>query len=171
MWTAVQSAVIWGIALVLVPVMIVAIEAKLGMAGFDFPGRPVIAVVLLVLSSALNLLTGSILASRGEGTPLPLACPRALVMTGPYRIVRNPMAVAGIGQGIGVALLLGSWLVLVYALLGAIAWHVLIRPAEEHDLLTRFGHPYEEYRRVVPLWRPRIGSSKPTRRAPEPSNR
>jgi protein-S-isoprenylcysteine O-methyltransferase Ste14 len=34
-----------------------------------------------------------------------------LVVVGPYRIVRNPMAVAGALQTIGVGLWVGSWAV------------------------------------------------------------
>jgi protein-S-isoprenylcysteine O-methyltransferase Ste14 len=61
------------------------------------------------------------------------------VLAGPYRHVRNPMAVAGIAQGVAVALWLGSWAVLLYAVSGALLWHMAIRSAEERDLAERFG--------------------------------
>jgi protein-S-isoprenylcysteine O-methyltransferase Ste14 len=66
------------------------------------------------------------------------------------------MAVAGIGQGVAVALWLGSWVVLLYALAGAVLWHVAIRPAEERDLAARFGSAYRAYRSAVRLWLPRL---------------
>jgi protein-S-isoprenylcysteine O-methyltransferase Ste14 len=65
------------------------------------------------------------------------------------------MAVAGILQGIAVGVWLGSLGVLGYALAGAVLWHLVARPAEERDLLRRFGPAYEQYRAAVPLWWPR----------------
>ena len=145
----------WGLALAVGPALLVAAERRVGVRGFDFPGRWGVALGVFVACSALNVASGAVLAVRGRGTPLPVACPRALVVAGPYRYVRNPMAVAGIGQGVAVALGLGSWLVLLYALAGAVIWHVAVRPAEERDLAARFGRAYTTYRRAVPLWRAR----------------
>jgi protein-S-isoprenylcysteine O-methyltransferase Ste14 len=80
--------------------------------------------------------------------------PRELVVEGPYRFLRNPMAVAGLGQASAVGLWLGSWSVLAYVLAGGVIWHILVRPVEEADLARRFGPPYEAYRRSTPLWIP-----------------
>jgi protein-S-isoprenylcysteine O-methyltransferase Ste14 len=154
LWTVAQSAVIWAAALVVAPALIVSFERANRVPTFGFPGRGALGLALLAAFTALNLWTGAVLAVRGRGTPLPLACPRALVVTGPYRYVRNPMAVAGLGQGLGVAVFLGSWGVVAYVAAGAILWHVAIRPAEERDLTARFGDAYGEYRAAVPLWRP-----------------
>ena len=115
-----------------------------------------LAIALFVAASALNLTTGALLATIGRGTPLPLACPQTLVLSGPYKYVRNPMAVAGISQGLAVAIWLGSWSVLAYSFAGGVFWHTVLRPPEERDLLARFGTSYESYRRAVPLWRPRL---------------
>jgi protein-S-isoprenylcysteine O-methyltransferase Ste14 len=146
---------VWGLALAVGPALLAAAERRVGVPGFDFPGRWGVALGVFVACSALNVASGAVLAVCGRGTPLPVACPRALVVAGPYRYVRNPMAVAGIGQGVAVALGLGSWLVLLYALAGAVIWHVAVRPAEERDLAARFGRAYTAYRRAVPLWRAR----------------
>ena len=155
LWTAAQSVVIWGLALAVGPALLVGLERQLGVTGLRFAPHPIVAIVLFVACSALNLSAGVALAARGHGTPLPMACPRDLVVAGPYRHVRNPMAVAGIGQGIAVAVWLGSWIVLLYAAAGAVLWHVAIRPAEERDLAARFGSAYEAYRSAVLLWWPR----------------
>lgn len=65
-------------------------------------------------------------------------------------------AVAGIGQGIAVGLLGQSWLVIAYALAGAVLWHLLVRPEEEGDLAARFGADYARYRAQVRCWVPRL---------------
>jgi protein-S-isoprenylcysteine O-methyltransferase Ste14 len=155
LWTAAQSVAVWGLALVVGPAVLTTVGRRLGVPGFAFAGQMHIALVLFGAASALNLASGGVLAARGRGTPLPMACPRALVRTGPYLYVRNPMAVAGIGQGVAVGVALGSWLVLLYALAGALLWHFAVRPVEERDLAERFGGAYAEYRQAVPLWWPR----------------
>src|SRR5699024_8772762 len=63
---------------------------------------------------------------------------------GPYAFVRNPMAIAGIAQGVWMGLLIASWLVPVYAVIGSLLWNWLIRPHEGADLHGRFGTAYRE---------------------------
>ena len=40
------------------------------------------------------------MAVTGRGTPLPFDAARDLVVSGPYRLVRNPMVVAGLTQSL-----------------------------------------------------------------------
>ena len=77
-----------------------------------------------------------------------------LAITGPYRSVRNPMALAGLLQTVGVGLVVGSWMVCAIAVAGAVVWNVFIRPAEEADLAARFGEPYRRYAEHVRCWIP-----------------
>lgn len=154
--TFLQCFIVWGATLAVGPWFVLRAEAAFGVAGFVFDGQLTLAVLLFVGFSGLNLASGALLAVRGEGTPLPLECPRRLVIAGPYRVLRNPMAVAGLGQGLAVALGLGSWGVIAYVIAGGLFWHALLRPAEERDLAARFGESYVQYRRTVPLWIPRL---------------
>ena len=150
-----QSAVVWSLALVAGPALLLALQRAFGPDRVDALHHPVAAALLFLACSSLNIATGVVLAKNGQGTPLPVACPRELVVSGPYGYVRNPMAIAGIGQAIAIALWFGAVLVLLYAITGAIAWHVIVRPLEERDLQFRFGHAYDAYRVAVPLWWPR----------------
>ena len=84
----------------------------------------------------------------------PAATARNLVVVGPYRFVRNPMAVAGALQTVGVGLWRGSWIVIVSSITGALIWNTFIRPEEEADLAARFGDDYDAYRAVVRCWIP-----------------
>ena len=156
LWTGAQCVVVWGMTLVVLPLLLVEVERRLDIPSFSFSGQRAVAVALFIAASALNLTTGAILATIGRGTPLPLASPQTLVLTGPYRLLRNPMALAGIAQGVAVAVWLGSWTVLLYSFAGAAFWHLVLRPAEERDLIARFGTSYESYRQAVPLWCPRL---------------
>jgi protein-S-isoprenylcysteine O-methyltransferase Ste14 len=98
---------------------------------------------------------------------VPFAAARNLVVRGPYRFVRNPMAVSACMQLLGIAVALGSPLVLVLTLLSGIGWHTVIRPAEERDLSRRFGAQYDSYRREVRTWTPRLRPYEQGKRGPD----
>jgi protein-S-isoprenylcysteine O-methyltransferase Ste14 len=97
---------------------------------------------------------------EGHGTPAPFAPPRRLVVSGPYRWVRNPGYVAAVTMIAGEALVLGSVAVLAYAALVWLACHALVVGYEEPTLLTTFGDDYAAYRRRVPRWVPRIPTAR-----------
>ncbi|MCY2982034.1 MAG: hypothetical protein NTY15_00160 [Planctomycetota bacterium] len=44
--------------------------------------------------------------------------------------------------------------ILIYSVLGALVWHLVVRPSEERDMSQRFGEPHEVYRRQVSCWMP-----------------
>ena len=153
--TGVQLAVFWGLFLGVFPAIIVWFERRWDSA-LPLPANTVIAGVLIFLAaSALGLWSAATMASLGDGTPLPSATARRLVIAGPYRFVRDPMAVAGIVQGVAVGLTHGSWLVVVWALCGSLVWNSIVRPIEERDLEDRFGDDFRAYRDVVSCWVPR----------------
>jgi hypothetical protein len=115
----------------------------------------VLGVALLAFSSVIGVWSARAIANFGSGTPLPGQMANHLVTRGPYSFVRNPMAIAGIVQGVSMGVLIGSWLVVVYALVGSLLWNWLIRPHEEADLYERFGDEYREYADRVYCWWPR----------------
>ena len=107
-------------------------------------------------ASARGVWSAVVMSTLGNGTPLPAAMPNSLVIAGPYRWVRNPMAISGIVQGVAVGLILSSWLVIVYAVAGSLLWNYAIRPHEEADLEGRFGAEFRRYRDAVRCWLPRV---------------
>lgn len=154
--TLAQLAVFWGLFLVALPAVIAFMEERWRVSvELPLPVRAGGAVVL-VLGSALGVWSARAMATRGEGTPLPSHMANRLVVSGPYRYVRNPMAVSGIAQGVAIGLLLSSWLVVVYAVIGSLVWNWVVRPHEEADLAERFGDEFERYRADVRCWLPRI---------------
>lgn len=152
----IQLVVFWSTFFLLIPVVLVAVERRLGIEvpALGGAGWTIAGTVVFLLGSGAGLWSCVTMALQGAGTPLPAETARNLVVTGPYRFVRNPMAVCGALQTIGVGLIFGSWLVVVIAVAGAIAWNVVIRPEEEADLAARFGVPYERYRSQVRCWIP-----------------
>lgn len=121
-----------------------------------FVSQKEIGWVFFFLFSVLGVFSGYTMSWLGKGTPLPLDCPNELVILGPYKVVRNPMAVAGIGQAVSFGVIYGSFMIIFYALSGAVLWHLIVRPLEERDLEVRFGQPYLDYKKTVLCWLPRF---------------
>lgn len=151
-----QIVLFWGFFLAVVPWAIAFFEQHWGVA-LPFPlfAGPV-GAALLVLASALGIWSAVVMSTLGDGTPLPAAMPNRLVIAGPYRWIRNPMAVAGIVQGVAVGIILQSWLVVAYAVVGSLVWNYAVRPLEESDLQKRFGEEFQQYRDTVRCWIPHI---------------
>lgn len=93
---------------------------------------------------------------EGSGTPAPVAPTQTLVVGGVYRFVRNPMYLAVISVILGQVLLFGSVALVVYAALVTAAMAAFVRLYEEPTLARRHGAAYEDYRRNVPGWLPRL---------------
>lgn len=164
--TIAQMLMFWLLFLVVIPVPVIWLERRWGVS-VTLPGPVSVAalltgMLLLVAASALGFASAMTMARLGKGTPLPSAMPHRLVVAGPYRWVRNPMAVAGIAQGIAVGLIGQSWLVIAYALAGGMLWHLFVRPEEEGDLAERFDAEYLRYSQQVRCWVPRLGSGRRT---------
>lgn len=102
--TAAEIVVFWGVFLFVLPPWVVVASARLGVPSFASDASRVLAVLLFAVASALGLVSGFTMAVQGQGTPVPLDAPRRLVVTGPYALVRNPMAIAGLVQGMAIAL-------------------------------------------------------------------
>ena len=100
-------------------------------------------------------------AVEGIGTPAPFAPPRQLVVGGLYRYVRNPMYVSVAAAVAGQGLLLGQPKLFVALGLGAVPVVAFVRLYEEPALTRKFGAAYEEYRRNVPRWLPRLTPWRP----------
>ena len=149
-----QIIVMWTVLLGLLPSGIDRLERWLGLP--RLPALPMLGTVLFLTASVLGLATANVLVRDGEGTPLPFDTARRLVIAGPYRHVRNPMAMFGFAQGIGIGVGLGSCAVLAYTAVGMAIWQYVARPWEEDDLERRFGISYGRYRAAVPCWIPRL---------------
>lgn len=159
--TLLQTAVFWGLFLVVLPSWIVAWETCFGAPSFKSSALTLAGAAGLVVASCLGLWSGATMAVRGRGTPLPFDTAAELVVEGPYRYIRNPMATAGLAQGACVAAIHGSCAILTYVACGFIAWNWGVRVLEEDELAARFGKEYEHYRAQVRCWIPGRGYDEP----------
>ena len=94
----------------------------------------------------------------GRGTPAPIAPPQRLVVVGFYRYVRNPMYVGFAVGWIGLWVIFGHPNPVMIAAVTAVALGVdlFVIFYEEPTLRGKFGEQYEEYRRNVRRWWPRL---------------
>jgi protein-S-isoprenylcysteine O-methyltransferase Ste14 len=100
----------------------------------------------------------------GRGTPAPVAPPQRLVVVGFYRYVRNPMYLGFAAGWIGLWVIFGHANPVAIVAVAAVAFavHLFVVFYEEPTLREKFGAEYEEYRRNVGRWRPRLrGWDKP----------
>ncbi|HEX6570305.1 MAG TPA: isoprenylcysteine carboxylmethyltransferase family protein [Acidimicrobiales bacterium] len=119
---------------------------------------PVQVVGALVVAACAVVLVQAFVrfVREGAGTPAPVAPTERLVVGGLYGHVRNPMYVAVVGAIIGQAVLLGQPVLLAYGAVAGAVMAAFVHWHEEPVLAARFGRDYDDYRRAVPAWRPRL---------------
>ena len=149
-----QIVLVWGFALGVLPAIAIKVDERLGLPRLRGPGRVKAGAALFGAGSAVGLASAWYMASEGKGKPIPFDAARELVIAGPYRVVRNPMAVSAIAQSAGIALALGSPTAALIPVSGALVWNRAIRPSEEDFLLQLFGDPYRRYQQAVRCWVP-----------------
>lgn len=92
----------------------------------------------------------------GRGTLAPWAPPRRLVAVGLYQVVRNPMYLAVLALVAGTGWWRGSPLVIAYATLLAVLFHLRVRLHEEPWLARTFPDDWRTYQQAVRRWVPRL---------------
>ncbi|MBS1714553.1 MAG: isoprenylcysteine carboxylmethyltransferase family protein [Armatimonadetes bacterium] len=158
--TVAQTAGMWAVFLVAVPGAVVVLESvfRWRQPWSPAPAVDVLAGLAFIAAGATGLWAGKRFCVDGDGTPLPSDGTRRLVVSGPYRYIRNPMALFGILQGVCIGVVLRSPLVVTYAVVGGVWWDVLARPLEERYLADTFGDDYGEYRDRVRCWIPHLSA-------------
>ena len=122
------------------------------------PDEPWFWIAILVAMPGVILAswTTRLFVHRGEGTPAPWDPPKKLVVSGPYRHVRNPMI-----TGVLLVLTAESLLFVSWPLFGWMVAFFILNTAyflkfEEPGLERRFGQDYRLYKADVPRWIPRL---------------
>lgn len=74
------------------------------------------------------------------------------VKSGLYSFSRNPLYLGIVGIAFGSALLFGSLIGVICAILIFISWHMYVKFVEEKRLEKKFGESYIRYKQEVPRW-------------------
>jgi protein-S-isoprenylcysteine O-methyltransferase Ste14 len=124
--------------------------------GHTWLALSVLGGALVLAGTAVLLHAFTRFVVEGRGTPAPVAPTERLVIGGLYRHVRNPMYVAVVSAIVGQALMLGRLTLWIYAVAAWLTMAAFVRWYEEPALGRQFGSDYDEYRRAVPAWLPRV---------------
>lgn len=125
-------------------------------------GLPVFAPPELLILGGVLVFPGLILAFGGvfylarEVGPGFGTSPPRLCRSGPYAYVRNPGYLGGVIVMAGLALILVSPIIPLYAALLWIRLHLVVVRFEEPMLARIFGEEYEAYRKQAGRWLPRF---------------
>lgn len=149
--TVIFTVLVPGTVTVVIPSRLAPADAEFSLRGFG-----VLGVLLIALGAALYFWCAWDFAWTGRGTPAPVDPPRLLVARGPYRVVRNPMYAGVLFVLFGESIAFASGVLAQYALGAWLLFHLLVVFYEEPTLGRKFGASYEDYRRAVPRWIPRL---------------
>ena len=120
------------------------------------PVTIIVGAVLLATGFPFGLWSVYVELTKGEGTPLPMMPTQRLLISGPFRYCRNPMALGTIlaYMGLAIARATPSGILSVIILGGLLL--IYDKLVEERELAERFGEPYLQYKREVPFIIPRL---------------
>ena len=139
-----------GTVTLLLPYLILSRRAVPHWDAIGLPGLVVILVGATILIWCI-----ADFARLGRGTLAPVDPPKALVIRGLYRYVRNPMYVGVVLVLLGESALFRSASLLLYTAVFFLIANLFVIVYEEPNLRARFGESYEHYRRSVARWIPR----------------
>ena len=144
-----------GLVLVALPWVSYQIDRHVPAVHVEIGPFRVVGVVLFAVSFVLYLAASYVLTERGKGAYVEFDPPTMLVVTGPYRYVRNPVVILLLGAMLGEAVALSSTGILLMVSLIALLSHRQVTRLEEPLLRQRYGRAYVEYCANVPRWIPR----------------
>jgi len=123
----------------------------------EFGWIRIAGLVLFAVCLAAYLGSSYVLSRHGKGAYVEFDPPSQLVVVGPFRHVRNPVAACLVAAMLGEAIALSSSGVLAMFCVFAVLAHWQVVRVEEPLLRQRFGRAYEDYCARVPRWIPRLG--------------
>ena len=116
----------------------------------------ILGIILIIVGLFFLAWTIKLFATVGKGTLAPWAPTQKLIIEGPYKYVRNPMITGVLLVLAGEVVFLYSKELLYWAIFFFILNAIYFPLSEEKGLLKRFGKEYEEYKKHVPRWLPRL---------------
>jgi protein-S-isoprenylcysteine O-methyltransferase Ste14 len=110
-------------------------------------------IATLLILAGLGFSAAGFLSFKSRGTPVrPGAEPTQLVLSGPYRITRNPMYLGLLLISIGCFFAMESLWFVVPPILFFWVINFRLIPFEEQLMKEHFGAEYEAYRQRVRRW-------------------
>ena len=125
------------------------------------PTNIFISVPLLIITTIILWLGTIYPFIKARGSPVPFNPPKALVTTGLYSRIRNPMLLGWFIMLFGLGILLNSIsLILIFTPIFILLNILYLKAIEEKEMEKKFGEEYRKYKKSVPMFIPRLGKRK-----------
>ena len=85
---------------------------------------------------------------------------KTLAVSGPYAFTRNPLYLGSFLLGVGFTIASGVWWLALIFIILFLGIYLPVMRVEAEDLTQIFGADFEEYKRAVPLFFPRLRAWK-----------
>ena len=144
-WLAAITRIGLAIPLLLVILLDVFYPPAMSWANISIPGYIQIAGLVLGFLCVPFLWWGFRSIGKNISETILIKDDHELVTKGPYRLIRHPLYAGALLLLISISLVLADSVILGYALVGVLAFRLLVIPAEEKHLLETFGEDYECY--------------------------
>lgn len=116
-----------------------------------------LSILTICLGLFFMLWTTVVQWKIGKGIPTPNAPTQHLVISGPYKLCRNPIELGAIFYYLGVGTIIGGLFIgIICFLLGLIVGSIYHKYIEENELEDRFGDEYRKYKQNTPFLFPRL---------------
>lgn len=117
---------------------------------------PIVGVIMMLVGAFFALWSISDQLVKAAGTPIPVMATQKLLITGPFKLCRNPMSFGTIMLylGLGVTIFSPGTIAIVLVLSALLILYV--KRIEEKELEIRFGEAYKTYRDSTPFLVPRF---------------
>jgi protein-S-isoprenylcysteine O-methyltransferase Ste14 len=152
----------WAKAILILPFNVVVVIPffLVCLSGYKFhinePIYVTIGIILAILAFLLATRTMYLFDRIGRGTIGPWAPPKKLVVIGPFCYVRNPIITSVLMFLLAEYLIFDAAAILIWMIIFFIGHMIYFPLLEEKDLERRFGKDYQEDKKNVPRWLPRL---------------
>ena len=152
-----SGAVLLGLIFVVLPLLLISLNNYFGLPIYTNTCFKITGLVFIINGLSVVIYSTVLHIQTGRKTPLPVfEQPKQFIVHGLYKYCRNPMYLSEIILFLGLFLLLGHILLLLYPMVAFLIIHMFVVHVEEPELHRIFGQEYLRYTTDVPRWIPRL---------------
>jgi protein-S-isoprenylcysteine O-methyltransferase Ste14 len=137
---------------IIVPLFLIYLNKKFLLPVFYFGYLKYLSILFFFIDISIFLYCNRLFFKFGGGTFMPIEPTKKFVEKGLYRYIRNPIYVGHFLGFLGIFLLFGNLLLLLYAFAMLTCIHLMVVLLEEPDLKKKFKKSYMDYTKRVKRW-------------------